>query len=124
MDVIDMSTTRDFAKVIRGTLAQDHDLAAAVSREALSANIAVQVYQARKDAKLSQAELAKRIGSHQSVISRIEDADYDGHSLALLVRIAEALNLTLGVEFYKRQQLAEPEHPKQVPVRKAKKLLK
>ena len=36
---------------------------------------------------LTQKELARRIGTHQSVIARLEDPDYRGHSLALLNRI-------------------------------------
>jgi predicted transcriptional regulator len=40
---------------------------------------------------LTQAELARLIGSHQPVIARLEDADYRGHSLTLLKRVARAL---------------------------------
>ena len=39
-----------------------------------------------------QAELAKRVGTTQSVISRLENADYKGRSLTMLQRIASALN--------------------------------
>lgn len=49
------------------------------------------VYDAREEAKLTQAQLAKRIRTTQSAISRIEHADYRGHSLRLLVRVAHAL---------------------------------
>jgi transcriptional regulator with XRE-family HTH domain len=40
---------------------------------------------------LSQRELAKRIGTTASVICRLEDADYSGHTLQMLNRIASAL---------------------------------
>jgi transcriptional regulator with XRE-family HTH domain len=53
------------------------------------------VYDARINSKLTQAELAKKIGTTQSVISRLEDADYRGHSLTMLRRIADALGLRL-----------------------------
>ena len=43
---------------------------------------------ARTEAGLSQKELAEMIGTTQSVISRLEDADYEGHSLSMLSRIA------------------------------------
>ena len=39
------------------------------------------------------------IGTHQPVVARLEDADYDGHSLAMLKRIAGALNKRLQVRF-------------------------
>jgi ribosome-binding protein aMBF1 (putative translation factor) len=52
----------------------------------------------REGAGLTQAELAKRIGTQPSQISRIEDADYTGHSVETLRRIATALNATLHIE--------------------------
>ena len=47
--------------------------------------------------KEDQKELADLIGTTQSVISRLEDADYEGHSLTMLSRIARALNKSLEV---------------------------
>jgi transcriptional regulator with XRE-family HTH domain len=48
---------------------------------------------------LSQRELAKRVGTTASVICRLEDADYRGHSLAMLRRIAAALDRRLEIRF-------------------------
>ena len=45
------------------------------------------------------AQLAKLIGTKQPVIARLEDADYEGHSLSMLQRIAEALDQRLEVSF-------------------------
>jgi hypothetical protein len=39
----------------------------------------------------------------QSVISRLEDADYERHSLTMLQRIADALNCRLEVRFVLRR---------------------
>ena len=44
-------------------------------------------------AGLTQAELADLIGTQQPVISQLENADYEGHSLTMLERIAEALKM-------------------------------
>ena len=49
------------------------------------------LYDMRAAAGLSQRELAKRAGTAASVICRMEDADYEGHALAMLRRIAAAL---------------------------------
>src|SRR6516162_10908912 len=57
----------------------------------VNAEAARLIYQLRSDAKLSQSELAKLVGTTQSVVSRLEDDDYDGHSLTMLARIAAAL---------------------------------
>lgn len=95
-----MARTRNFADVIRAKLAANLDLADAVESEDFNADVAMKVYEARTQAGLSQKKLAELVGTQQSVISRIEDADYDGHSLKLLKRIAAALGNKLQVEFY------------------------
>lgn len=92
-------TTKDFAEVLRRQLAGDADFAAQVENEDLNANIAVQIYAARKKAEMSQSDLADRIGTQQSVISRLEDADYDAHSLSMLKKIADATGMKLRVQF-------------------------
>ena len=56
----------------------------------------------REDAGLTQQQLADQIGTKPSAISRIEDADYDGHSVSLLARIAKALDMRLVVDFEPR----------------------
>jgi ribosome-binding protein aMBF1 (putative translation factor) len=56
------------------------------------ADVAEMLYAARKEAGLSQTQLAKTAGTTQQVISQLEDADYEGHSLSMLRRIATALN--------------------------------
>jgi ribosome-binding protein aMBF1 (putative translation factor) len=65
----------------------------------INAAVAQLIYSARTKAGLSQADLADKLGTKQSVISRLEDADYDGHSLSMLQRIAAALNLILEIRF-------------------------
>jgi len=55
-------------------------------------SVARKIYELRTRAVLTQQQLAKRVGTTTSVISRLEDADYEGHSLAMLRRIAAALN--------------------------------
>lgn len=58
---------------------------------ALNAGIARKIYDLRTKAGLSQRELAKRAGTSASAVC-LEGADYDGHSLSLLKRIADALD--------------------------------
>ena len=70
---------------------------ASVQQERINAQIAQMIYDLRKSAGLTQKELAELVGTTQSVISRLEDADYEGHSVSLLSRIADALNQRLMV---------------------------
>jgi DNA-binding XRE family transcriptional regulator len=53
----------------------------------------------REEAGLTQKRLAELVGTTPSVISRLEDADYEGHSLAMLRRIAAALHKTVEIRF-------------------------
>lgn len=64
----------------------------AVEAQKLNITVAQMILAAREKASLTQGQLAKLVGTTQSVISRLEDADYDGHSLSMLRRIAEALH--------------------------------
>ena len=50
------------------------------------------IYDMRTAAGLTQRELAKRVGTTASVICRLEASDYEGHTLAMLSRIAGALD--------------------------------
>ena len=58
-------------------------------------DLALLVREMREDAGLTQAELARRIGTTQSVIARLEDAEYRGHSLPMLERVAAACAVSL-----------------------------
>jgi ribosome-binding protein aMBF1 (putative translation factor) len=70
--------------------------------EEVNCQVGQLVYDARTSAALTQGQLARKIGTTQSVISRIEDADYYGHSLQMLRRVADALDLKLDVRFLPR----------------------
>jgi ribosome-binding protein aMBF1 (putative translation factor) len=61
--------------------------------------VARKIVELRTHAGLSQRHLAKLVGTTASVICRLEDADYEGHSLAMLNRIAAALNRRVEIRF-------------------------
>ena len=58
-------------------------------------DLALLVREMREEAGLTQTELAERVGTTQSVIARLEDAEYTGHSLVMLERIATACGVGL-----------------------------
>jgi transcriptional regulator with XRE-family HTH domain len=70
--------------------------------------VAQSIYELRQHAGLSQTELAKRVGTTQSVISRLEDADYEGHSLVMLNRIAAAVERRVEIRFVPRRRRLQP----------------
>jgi DNA-binding XRE family transcriptional regulator len=61
--------------------------------------VARKIYELRTTAGLTQRELAKVVGTTASVICLLEDADYEGHSMAMLTRIAAALNRRVEIRF-------------------------
>jgi DNA-binding XRE family transcriptional regulator len=61
--------------------------------------IARKICELRTAAGLTQGQLAKLIGTTASVICRLEDADYEGHSLGMLRRIGAALNQRVEIRF-------------------------
>ncbi len=60
-----------------------------------SAAVARAAYELRTKAKLSQRELARRIDVSPALIAQLEEDDLEGDMLALLQRIAAALNKTV-----------------------------
>lgn len=72
---------------------------AALEEERANLDVARKIYELRQQAGLTQQELADLIGTSRTVITRLEDADYDGHSLSMLRRIAAALNKKVQIEF-------------------------
>jgi ribosome-binding protein aMBF1 (putative translation factor) len=85
--------TTDAVKVLhRRYVEGNRKMLALVETERSNAAVARQIRQIREKAGLSQRELAKLVGTTASVICRLEDADYEGHSLSMLRRIAGALN--------------------------------
>ena len=76
----------------------DPTLRARIEEATVNAHVAQLIYDARVAAGLTQSQLAALIGSTQPVIARLEDADYLGHSLSLLRRIADALGLRIRID--------------------------
>lgn len=93
-----MKKTNDALKIIESTLKDDPELQQMVRESSLNARIAQIIYDARKEANLTQQQLANLVGTTQSVIARLEDADYEGHSLSMLARIAAALDRRLEIK--------------------------
>ena len=97
--------TSNAVEILDGVVGGDPELRRMVAEEGLNARVARLIRAARAEAGLTQRELAQRIGSKQSVIARLEDADYEGHSLAMLQRIAAALELDIDIRFVRAKEL-------------------
>jgi ribosome-binding protein aMBF1 (putative translation factor) len=93
-------TTSDAVEILHRRYFQGKpEMEALLQEERSNAEVARKIHQLRTKAGLSQRALAKMVGTTASVICRLEDADYDGHSLAMLRRIAAALHRRVEIRF-------------------------
>ena len=72
----------------------------------------------RRKLGLSQQKFAALVGTTASVICRLENADYEGHSVSMLERIAAAVEhkLELKIEFV-ALTFVKPVKPKEAKVK-------
>jgi len=109
-----MNKTRKTSNAVRilhhRYVGEDVQRKASLEQERVNAGVARTIYELRGQAGLSQKELAERVDTTQSVISRLEDADYEGHSLSMLNRIAKALNQQVQVVMRPQKASGEGRH--------------
>ena len=79
-------------EIIHRTAKKDSSLMREIDIARINARVAQLIYDSRTDAGLTQQELANLIGTKQPVIARLEDGEYEGHSLTMLQKIATALH--------------------------------
>lgn len=94
-----MAKTSDAIKIIDKKIRTDPERSAMVAEASINAEVAQLIYEARTKAGLTQKQLAELVGTKQPVIARLEDADYEGHSLSMLQKIARALNQRVSIAF-------------------------
>jgi transcriptional regulator with XRE-family HTH domain len=82
---------------------KDKDFAERFKRAGEAWDVAIQLASLRKDSGMSQKELARRVGTSQQQISRLESTAYEGHSLSMLRRVADVLGAKVHVEIEHKQ---------------------
>ncbi len=84
-------------------------------------DVALKLASLRKASGLSQKELAKRIGTSQQQISRLESPSYEGHSLSMLRRVADVLGASIHIEIQRKKPQRLPIVAERESVYKVKK---
>ena len=93
-------TTTDAVEILHRRLFEGKPERLKILEEArANEEIARNIFGLRTKAGLTHTQLGKLVGTTASVICRLEDADYEGHSLAMLRRIAAALNQRVEIRF-------------------------
>jgi ribosome-binding protein aMBF1 (putative translation factor) len=93
-----MTKTSDAVEILEIKMGIDPGTDPQMLQIAEDNRVAQMIYDARQTAGMTQQELADMIGTTASVISQLENADYEGHSLSMLRRIAAALQMRFCVE--------------------------
>jgi transcriptional regulator with XRE-family HTH domain len=83
---------------------KDPDFAVRFKEAGEAWDVAMQLAALRKESGLSQKELAKRVGTSQQQISRLESSTYEGHSLSMLRRVAEVLGASVRVQIQRHKR--------------------
>ena len=87
---------------IHEELQRNRELNARFQRELTRLQLADQILKLREKGALSQAQLARKIGTHQSAVARMEQSTYRGYTVATLAKIAAAAGARLEVRFVPR----------------------
>jgi ribosome-binding protein aMBF1 (putative translation factor) len=87
----------DLDRLTEKLLEQDPSLQEEFVRAEQAWDIAFQIRNLREQAGLTQKQLAELVGTKQSNIARIEDADYTGYTLKTLEKVTKALRARLEV---------------------------
>jgi transcriptional regulator with XRE-family HTH domain len=97
-------------KIIDNLIGDDAQMREMLAEASLNAEVGQLIYDVRQKAGLTQQQLAELVGTTQSVIDDLEEADYEGNSLILLHKIAIALKqkLTLNLAPLEDNPTKEP----------------
>ena len=89
--------TSNAVEILDRMMGKGPKMRALVASARINAAVAQLIYNAREKAGITQEELADLVGTKQPVIARLENADYRGHSLTMLQRIATALHKRIDI---------------------------
>ena len=93
------------ATTFRGWLKEqlkDKEFKEGYEEEQLALELAQKISQLRKAKRLTQAELAERMGTSQQAVSRIESGTYEGFSIKTLEKVAAATHTRLAIDFHSK----------------------
>ncbi|HZR17829.1 MAG TPA: helix-turn-helix domain-containing protein [Verrucomicrobiae bacterium] len=102
-------TTSDAVQILHRRYYRGKPARGAALEEARAEDeLARKIYELREQAGLTQAKLAKLVGTTASVISRLEDSEYERHSLTMLKRIAAAVDKRVEIRFVSTRRKLQP----------------
>ena len=89
----------DVAALVAERSKRDPEFRAAYEEAAERHNIARKLAKLREASGLSQREVAEMLHTSQAQISRIERADYEGHTISTLKKYLRAVGASMSISF-------------------------
>lgn len=83
---------------VEETLKQHPKLKYELKEAGVARDLAVQIYNFRQKARLTQKQLAERMGTSQSNVSRMESGDYSSYTIDTLYKVTKALNADFEIK--------------------------
>ncbi|HAZ10330.1 MAG TPA: transcriptional regulator [Candidatus Omnitrophica bacterium] len=93
-----MKNTVKFKDYLKKEL-KNKEFKKAFNEEEVYASLAIQTAKIRQENGITQEELAKRLHTTQQTVSRLENIHNKSYSLKTLIKLAQALDKGLKVEF-------------------------
>lgn len=93
-----MAKLKNF-NMVREKWLRDYDVKKEYDALSTEFQIAAEIIKARTKAKMTQVELAEKLGTKPTAISRLESPNYGKVSVSTLKKIAQALNCDLTIQF-------------------------
>lgn len=87
-----------------------HRILASIPPRAIPNAVSAEITRALREAGLTQAQVAARMGTSQPAVARLASPTYHGHSVSSLSQLAEALGMKLEVRFTPRQANGRNSH--------------
>lgn len=100
----------DLDRTTEELLKQDPSFQEELDKADRAWDIAFQIRELREKAYLTQKQLAEMVGTKQSNIARIEDADYTRYTLTTLEKVTKALKAKLEIKIVPENQKAQAAH--------------
>jgi len=101
--------TRDGIEILHRLFYEGRpDRLAELEEARATAAIARRVFDLREAAGLSRRDLARLVGTTETVIRRLEEDDYEGQSLDMLQRIAHALGQRVDIRLLPVRRKRKP----------------
>ena len=97
-----MASKKNYLNNLHQRLMKDPDYRKEYQKTQPFEELALKIVRYRCEAGLTQTQLARKIGTSQSTIARIESLEYGRMTMTTLNKIVEALNLELKIELLKK----------------------